>query len=123
MSSEMDWSPDFCLGCDKQATDGSYCSQACRLADLEKAGASAPATPLSLSSCNSATSSWTSSALGPGLYLPPAVDFSAYKSSDRVQSPPTSPLSQGPTQFSYFSYVPTSPSSPLVASASSNRGL
>jgi len=31
------WSPDYCLSCDRQ-TDGScYCSQACRLADMEKA--------------------------------------------------------------------------------------
>jgi len=40
----MDCFQDFCLACDKQCTEGSYCSQACRLAELEKAS-NAPTSP------------------------------------------------------------------------------
>jgi len=36
---ESDWSLDFCLACDKQTTEGAYCSQACRAADLHMAEA------------------------------------------------------------------------------------
>ncbi|KAF1955487.1 hypothetical protein CC80DRAFT_85813 [Byssothecium circinans] len=74
MSSQMEWSPDFCLSCDRQiAEGGAYCSQACRLADLEK-GTNEPQTPSQLSSSTSSTTSSN------GFYLPPAVNFSAYKS-------------------------------------------
>ncbi|KAJ4357972.1 uncharacterized protein N0V89_002549 [Didymosphaeria variabile] len=70
MASNMEWSPDFCLSCDRQiAEGGAYCSQACRLADLEKAKS-----PSQLSSSASSTGSSTN-----GFYLPPAVNFSAYK--------------------------------------------
>ncbi|OJJ74112.1 hypothetical protein ASPBRDRAFT_29254 [Aspergillus brasiliensis CBS 101740] len=30
-----EWSLDFCLACDRQTLGGPYCSQACRLADLD----------------------------------------------------------------------------------------
>ncbi|KAI4729222.1 hypothetical protein E4T49_03073 [Aureobasidium sp. EXF-10728] len=43
----MDCFLDFCLACDKQTSEGLYCSQACRLADLEKAGSSTPSSPFS----------------------------------------------------------------------------
>lgn len=31
----MEWSLDFCLVCDRQTFGGAYCSQACRLAELD----------------------------------------------------------------------------------------
>lgn len=75
MTSQMEWSHDFCLSCDRQiAEGGTYCSQACRLADLEKAGSNDPQTPSQLSSSASSSSSSTH-----GFYLPPPVNFSAYK--------------------------------------------
>ncbi|PVI07820.1 hypothetical protein DM02DRAFT_637666 [Periconia macrospinosa] len=75
MSSHMEWSPDFCLSCDRQMPEGgAYCSQACRLNDLEK-GSTEPRTPSQLSSSASSTASSN------GFYLPPAVNFSAYKQS------------------------------------------
>ncbi|OCK81724.1 hypothetical protein K432DRAFT_294808 [Lepidopterella palustris CBS 459.81] len=89
MATEMDWSHDFCLSCDRQIAEGAYCSQACRLADLEKAGTSDPATPTNLSSSASSSSSYGSSSSG--FYLPPAVNFAAYKTTSRHDSPPTSP--------------------------------
>ncbi|OQE15892.1 hypothetical protein PENSTE_c026G09867 [Penicillium steckii] len=34
MSTE--WSLDFCLACDRQTSGGPYCSQSCRLAELDR---------------------------------------------------------------------------------------
>ncbi|KAJ5741998.1 hypothetical protein N7533_011407 [Penicillium manginii] len=34
MSTE--WSLDFCLACDRQTSGGPYCSQTCRLAELDR---------------------------------------------------------------------------------------
>jgi len=101
MATEIDWSHDFCLSCDRQIAEGAYCSQACRLADLEKAGTSEPATPMNFSSSASSTSSYTSS--NPGFCLPPAVNFAAYKTTTRLDSPPTSPnyYSVAPGSYSY----------------------
>jgi len=100
MATEMDWSHDFCLSCDRQIAEGAYCSQACRLADLEKAGTSEPATPMNFSSSASSTSSYTSSS--PGFCLPPAVNFAAYKITTRLDPPPTSPnYSVAPGSYSY----------------------
>lgn len=31
----IEWSPDYCLVCDRQTLGGPYCSQACRLAELD----------------------------------------------------------------------------------------
>jgi len=91
------WNNDYCLSCDRQMSEPSaYCSQACRLADLEKAGRAQQ-----LSSSASSTSSSNN-----GFYLPPAVNFSAYKapsSSKGFDMNPTSPYHYYPTQNgSYF---------------------
>jgi len=109
MTAEMDWSPDFCLACDRQSSTGAYCSQACRLADIEKAG-SEPVSPTS----SAPPASWASSCLGTGsgFYLPPAVDFAAYKSSSMAASPATFRSHGTPAaQHCYFSHpVPRSQS-------------
>lgn len=44
----MDCFHDFCLVCDKQCVDAVYCSQSCRLADLERANRSALPSPASI---------------------------------------------------------------------------
>lgn len=77
MTSQMEWSHEFCLSCDTQINEGGvpYCSQACRLADLEKAGSSEQHATSQLSS--SAGSSNSSSSHG--FYLPPALNFTALK--------------------------------------------
>ncbi|KAM0715394.1 hypothetical protein Q7P37_008892 [Cladosporium fusiforme] len=59
----MDCFQDFCLACDKQC-EGSYCSQSCRLADLEKAP-SGTVSPLTSSHDQSWESSQSSYVLGP----------------------------------------------------------
>lgn len=96
---------DYCLACDKQTAGETYCSQACRLADLETSstwsGKTSPSTA-------SPSPSWTSSDTnrGSGFYLSPAINFAAYKSPITSTSQPTSPLS---------SYFPSHTSSQVAA--------
>lgn len=60
----MDCFHDFCLACDRESYSGPYCSQACRLADLEKA--SPPSSPTYRPAAGSSQQSMTSSGLGTG---------------------------------------------------------
>ena len=87
MASQMEWSHDFCLSCDRQIVEGTYCSQACRLADLEKAGSTEQSSQLSSSASSTSSSS-------NGFYLAPAVNFSALKT---------------PTRSRGFDFGPSSP--------------
>jgi endogenous inhibitor of DNA gyrase (YacG/DUF329 family) len=85
----MEWSHDFCLSCDRQISQsdhGAYCSQSCRLADLERASASS--TP------SSYASSTSNNGQGSGFYLPPALNFSTISS--QSSSAATSPTSLHP---------------------------
>lgn len=92
----MGWFPDFCLSCDRQTTGATYCSQACRLTDLERASpGSEPISPLQrihLEPWSSSTSSYTSSASPSilGFHLPPPVDFSSYRRARPTQAFPCS---------------------------------
>lgn len=129
----LDWSPDFCLSCDRQsATGGAYCSQSCRLADLERAsgGSSAASSPQASPTC------WTApNPQGNGFYLPPPLNFSAIsgrQTSSASSSPrgsisssssPVSaayPLAQQPTQYPYTSgnYTQSGQTSSLSSSPS-----
>lgn len=84
----MEWSPDFCLACDRQTDGRVYCSEACRLAEYEKAPSndSAPSSP--------------SSPRSNGFYMEPAYNFSNAQPYGTTPSP----------QTSYF-YQPTTSSS------------
>lgn len=82
---------EFCLGCDKQSSQGAYCSQACRLLDVEKGRIiSATTTPTHLHN-SSFVSTTTTSPIWPAklntnrFSLPPTFDFTPY------QNKPTSP--------------------------------
>ncbi|KAF1970463.1 hypothetical protein BU23DRAFT_207170 [Bimuria novae-zelandiae CBS 107.79] len=99
-SSHIDWSPDYCLSCDRQTEGGAYCSQACRLADLEKAKS-----PSQLSSSASSTGSSNN-----GFYLPPAVNFSAYKTPTPSRGFDTS-----------YHYYPTNNGTYFAPTASASR--
>lgn len=84
----MDCFQDFCLGCDKESTSGPYCSQSCRLADLERANHSVPSSPTSPCARTSQPSS-------SGYVLAPAYDFTS------------KPISDGrSTRNSYFMWTP-----------------
>jgi hypothetical protein len=100
MTTETDWSHDYCLFCDKQTMGGLYCSQACRLADLETHECALE----SPSALFSDSESWTfspstydiqrfSSKSSGNFQLPPPFDFDKYRasSSGRLESPPLSP--------------------------------
>lgn len=75
---ELTWSHDYCLACDKQTAGETYCSQFCRLADLEtstnRSGTTSPAS-------SAPSPSWASSDSnrGSGFYLSPAINFASYK--------------------------------------------
>jgi hypothetical protein len=92
MSSQVGWDNDLCMSCESRCADGQYyCSQACRLAEMEKAGSTEHQTSSQLSSSASSANSAN------GFYLPPAVNFSAYKS-------PSRGFDMGPSSSYYNSY-------------------
>ena len=86
------WNNEFCLSCDRQIAEGGvYCSQSCRLADLEKGTVQAPS---HLSTSASSTSSSSN-----GFYLPPAVNFASYKAPSTSRG-----FDMGPTSpYHYYS--------------------
>lgn len=105
----MDCFHDFCLACDRESTTGPYCSQACRLADLEKATSSSPTSPdfPSSSSSHRQQPSWASSTSGSGsgYFLPQAYKFpdpsangSQHSTQQERQSPPSRSPKQTPTR-------------------------
>ena len=113
---ELNWVPDYCLACDKQIESETYCSQSCRLADLEKSsnwsGSAWPTTP-----------AWTSSDSnrGSGFYLSPAFNFAAYKTPQATPDWPASGKSAS-GQTSYFSASSTTQNaSSRTLSPSSSR--
>ncbi len=89
-STAMDCFGDFCLACDKQTNGTPFCSQACRLAELDHSlSSSEPASPIYTRQGSSLRSP------GPvttGFQLPPAIDFSSYRR-DRTPQPSTSQAS------------------------------
>lgn len=103
------WNNEFCLSCDRQIAEGGvYCSQSCRLADLEKAGTATQGQSQLSSSASSSSSS------GHGFYLPPAVNFSNYKapsSSRGFDMAPTSPY-YPTTHGAYFAPPPAARPAP-----------
>ena len=78
---ETDWSLDYCLTCDCQTTGGAYCSQSCRLADLETStGCSLPTLP---SPEHKTSTFWSlNNNSSQGYCLAPAFDFSVYRTKD-----------------------------------------
>lgn len=84
---EMDWAQDYCLACDRQTNGGVYCSQACRLADVDRScSGSEPVSPAFSGPQTSLLSSFIG--YGTGFHLPPAIDFSIYKSSNTTSQNP-----------------------------------
>jgi hypothetical protein len=88
----MEWSHDFCLSCDRQISQsdhGAYCSQSCRLSDLEKASASSAPSSYASSTSHGGHSS--------GFYLPPALNFSNISS--QPSSSASTPSARSPTSL------------------------
>lgn len=89
-SQEMDWSPEYCLACDRQTDGKAYCSEACRLAEYERANSTSGSEASSPAQSTTHTS-WpkTTSANVTNFYLPSAYDFS--KKSTTTSRPQTQP--------------------------------
>ncbi|KLJ08014.1 hypothetical protein EMPG_16526 [Blastomyces silverae] len=82
------WSLDFCLVCDTQTLGGAYCSQACRLAEMDGCATAADSEPSSPTTTTAAASPWAAQRAerqhqhqqpSAALQLGPAFDFSGYK--------------------------------------------
>jgi hypothetical protein len=101
MSFDMDWSPDFCLACDRQTDGNVYCSEACKLAEYEKSSnagstASSPSSPSGFS--------WpTTKPSNNGFYMEPAYNFKNAK-----------PYGTSPSSRNSHFYQPYSPQSSPV---------
>lgn len=97
------WSPSVCVHCEEPIVgEGTYCSQACRLANLETSSctSSKTTTPMTPSS---STSSSTSTIFYPrhtGFSLPPALDFSSSRIGSQSWNPTARPTLNQPTYFS-----------------------
>ncbi|KAH8590235.1 hypothetical protein B0O99DRAFT_484090, partial [Bisporella sp. PMI_857] len=125
MSFDMEWSPNFCLACDRQTDGNVYCSEACRLAEYEQ-GSNAGSTASSPTSPR-APVSWSSARPTNGFYMEPAYNFSKaqpygttstrssfHQSTRGVSSPTTSSktvLTPSSSQSSLFSMHSTSSTS------------
>ncbi|OJD19241.1 hypothetical protein AJ78_00771 [Emergomyces pasteurianus Ep9510] len=113
------WSLDFCLVCDRQTLGGAYCSQACRLAEMD-GSAPADSEPSSPTTAPVTTTSlhqspWVTQRMEgqpSALHLGPAIDFGGYK------FPSSSAQHQETQQQNIYPFTST-PSLP----SSSRRGL
>jgi len=94
MSFDMDWSPDFCLACDKQTDGNVYCSEACRLAEYEKASSNAGSTASSPISPRGPVSWQPTRQSSNGFYMEPAYNFSKAQPYGTTPSPRTSTFYQ-----------------------------
>ncbi len=112
----MDWSPDFCLACDRQTDGNVYCSEACRLAEYEVASST-------LGSPTSTRSpvSWSSTRpSNNGFYMEPAYNFSKAQPYGTTPSSRASNLYQSARpQTSPVSYI----SKPVLTPSSSQSSL
>lgn len=114
MSMDSNWSLDYCLACDRQTSGGAYCSQACRLGDLET---SSCASSEAASPTSTGQSSFWASSMSPsksGFYLQPAIDFGLYRSNHPLSSPdPRRPKSEYGTSYFPNTFQTQTPPVPL----------
>jgi hypothetical protein len=116
----MDWSPDFCLACDKQTDGRVYCSESCRLAEYEVASSNAGSTASSPTSLNGPLS-WPSRSASKGFVLEPAYNFSNAQPYGTTPSPrsslfyqPSRPQSS-PMPYAKATLTPSSSQSSLFS--------
>jgi hypothetical protein len=75
MTIDMDWSPSFCLACDRQTDGNVYCSEACRLAEYD-AGSNAGSAASSPTSSRGPVSWPATRQSRNGFFMEPAYNFS-----------------------------------------------
>ncbi|KAG9249016.1 hypothetical protein BJ878DRAFT_199376 [Calycina marina] len=116
MSFDMDWSPSFCLACDRQTEGRVYCSEDCRLAEYEQASSNAGSTASSPVPPR-APVSWPTTKTSNGFYMEPAYNFS------KAQPYGVSRLvsSQSPSKSS--TTTTTTSSRPILTPSSSHSSL
>ncbi|KAK3304271.1 uncharacterized protein B0T15DRAFT_234661 [Chaetomium strumarium] len=124
----LDWTHQFCLGCDKQTDGATYCSESCRLADYEKTSPSTPSSAASSPALSSPPLDWTlprpsSATSNRRFYLSPAYEFSsnALSSSPRRDSTRGHGLSPSASHTSLCSMRSTSSAAPLDAAQLSEK--
>jgi len=139
----MDWSPDFCLACDRQTDGNVYCSESCRLTEYEQA--SNAGSPSSSPRSPQGPVSWPTTRPSNGFYMEPAYNFSkaqpygttssrpspTFYQSSRSQSSPASfssrpvltPSSSQSSLFSMQSSTSSTASEPVHLSDESRKAL
>jgi len=117
---------EFCLGCDKQSSQGAYCSQACRLLDVEKGRRSVTTTPTHLHDSSFASTTTTSpSSIWPlklninRFSLPPTFNFTPYQNKP---TSPTTPFTPTPESGSGYSSKRSSMASIHLSAPSQSTG-
>ena len=124
----MEWSHDFCLACDRQTIDGeTYCSQACRLADLERASSLSPSTSAAFHASTRTRSTPqrtpTSSTSASGFHLPPAVNFAAYKNNEQAGTQRSHAVSQSRSSVGYMESTGAAQASTTASFSTSDQSL
>jgi len=120
MTMDIDWSPDFCLACDKQTDGRVYCSEACRLAEYEVASSNAGSATSSPTSTRGPLSWPTRRPSNTGFYLEPAYNFSNAQPYGTTPSPRSSTFYQASRPQS--SPIPFT-SKPVLTPSSSQSSL
>ena len=112
---DFDWSPEYCLACDRQTDGSAYCTEVCRLAEYERANSgsesSSPASSHSQSSWAGRSTQYPAN----NFYLPSAYDFSkpsrtsrAHTQSTTYARPQLTPSSSQSSLFSMQSHTSSS---------------
>ena len=128
MDTGSEWLPDFCLACDCQTDGGAYCSQACRLAEIDQSTTSSETASFSFASSQSFWQSASVIRESSG-FLPPAFDFSPYRNPSKFSSPvrpPTSPSRNNFNRSAWANYSTpssTTQTSKVLTPSSSGTSL
>lgn len=115
-SNSLDWSPEYCLACDRQTDGTAYCSESCRLAEYERANSSS-----SESSSPATSHTYRTQPVPNNFYLPSAYDFSKQSTRpsvySRAQSTPQVYTQQRPK------LTPSSSQTSLMSLQSTNSNM
>ncbi|KAI1935535.1 hypothetical protein LOZ58_003493 [Ophidiomyces ophidiicola] len=120
-----DWSLDFCIVCDRQTLGGAYCSQACRLAEMDQYSTSD-------SEPSSPTTTATNTARSDQSWVGFGKTTSSSSNNNNGQSQrPFTPLvlasslktPQGRTTLSSISHIFSGPRRPGLSPSSSHTSL
>jgi hypothetical protein len=114
----MDWSPAFCLACDRQTDGHVYCSEACRLAEYEPS--SNPGSTASSPTSPRGSAAWPTRQSNKGFYMEPAYNFQQAQPYGTTPSPRASTFYQlSRPQSSPVTYS----SKPVLTPSSSQSSL